>query len=157
MSAYGEPISAHSSVLSVSEVADSKEENSMHNGRSHKSGRRERSERDKPSKVKEIQPPEPIPDYPMDLQDLGDVDEGVTGLGDEFTDQQKEFVSELLDEKLTEQRDKLMNYFQNMQLEMIRQFQIQYLELADVIDSTIESKNRKRFINPFEKTGESDD
>lgn len=34
-----------------------------------------------------------------------------------------------------------------MQVEMIRQFQIQYLELEQVISDVIESKNRSKFVN----------
>lgn len=66
---------------------------------------------------------------------------------DDFTDQQKEYISNVLDQKLAKQREKLTNYFQNMQIEMIRQFQIQYLELSQVIDDVVESKNRSKFVN----------
>jgi hypothetical protein len=50
---------------------------------------------------------------------------------DDFTDQQKEFIQRIMDRKLGDQKEKLVGYFQNMQIEMIRQFQIQYLELSD--------------------------
>jgi hypothetical protein len=66
---------------------------------------------------------------------------------DDFTDQQKEFIQRVMDRKLGDQKEKLVGYFQNMQIEMIRQFQIQYLELSDWIDEAIQAKNRNKFIN----------
>jgi hypothetical protein len=68
---------------------------------------------------------------------------------DDFTQDQKQYVENLLDNKLSQQREKMMDYFQNMQIEMIRQFQIQYLELTDVIEVAVKTKERNKFINKY--------
>jgi hypothetical protein len=68
---------------------------------------------------------------------------------DDFTQDQKQYVENLLDDKLSQQREKMMDYFQNMQIEMIRQFQIQYLELTDVIEGAVKTKERNKFINKY--------
>lgn len=61
----------------------------------------------------------------------------------------KSSLTKYLTNRLDEQRERLMSYFENIQIEMIRQFQMQYLELSDSIDEAIASKNRNKFINSF--------
>ena len=68
---------------------------------------------------------------------------------DDFTDIQKSYITNLLDEKLSIQREKMMDYFQNLQLEMIRQFQMQFLEISDVIEEAVEQKKKKDFFEKY--------
>mmetsp|Transcript_16995 Transcript_16995/g.14925 ORF Transcript_16995/g.14925 Transcript_16995/m.14925 type:complete len:130 (+) Transcript_16995:590-979(+) len=68
---------------------------------------------------------------------------------DDFTENQKGYINKLLDEKLDIQREKMINYFQNIQLEMIRQFQMQYLELSDVIEGAVEGRKKEEFYDKY--------
>lgn len=126
LSEYGEAVSMHSSVLSTSSNVN-----------------------------KPVIPPIPrIQEnnfFEMEKSDLRSMDvemkDDRPSELDEFTDQQKEYIAKLLDEKLSRQRERMVSYFQNMQIEMIRQFQIQYLEMTEVMEEVIESKNRNKFVN----------
>lgn len=131
LSDYGEPASMHSSVISSSSRSNIKEV--------------------------EIPPIKRIPDnaYEDDMKDdfrMMDVEMKDDRMSefDDFTTDQKQYIENLLQDKLTQQREKMMGYFQNMQIEMIRQFQIQYLELTDVIESAVKTKQRNKFINKYE-------
>ena len=68
---------------------------------------------------------------------------------DDFTDKQKGYISNLLEEKLTLQRERMLNHFQNMQIEMVRQFQIQYLEIAETIEKAVENKKKREFFDKY--------
>ena len=130
LSAYGEPMSMHSSVLST-------------------------------SSKNEVQTFEPEPE-PEDFKDVDvemrpqEEEEGEERIEfQDFSEDQKKYISKLLDDKLKNQKEKLTKYFQNMQIEMIRQFQMQYFELEQMIDDVIESKNRTKFINTLEEDEDS--
>lgn len=131
LSDYGEPASMHSSVISSSSQSNIKEI--------------------------EIPPIKRIPDnvYEDDMKDdfrMMDVEMKDDRMSefDDFTTDQKQYIENLLQDKLSQQREKMMDYFQNMQIEMIRQFQIQYLELTDVIENAVKTKQRNKFINKYE-------
>ena len=61
----------------------------------------------------------------------------------DFSEEQKRtifrFIDELLEEKLAAQKERMMSNFQNLQIEMIRQFQTQYEELSSTLAATLES------------------
>lgn len=125
LSAYGEPMSMHSSVLSSSS------KNETHTF--------------EPAQEEEFKDV----DVEMMPHDEGEGEEKLEF--QEFSEEQKKYISRLLDDKLKIQKEKLTKYFQNMQIEMIRQFQMQYFELEQVIDDVIESKNRTKIINSNEE------
>jgi hypothetical protein len=132
LSAYGEPVSMHSSVLSSS-------------SKTNKSNRMEIPPIPKIQQNNFFEEDKEVGYRIMDVEMRDDkIDEF-----DDFTEQQKEYINSVLEEKLRNQREKLITYFQNMQIEMIRQFQIQQLELEQDIEDVIEAKNRSKFINKF--------
>lgn len=139
LSDYGEPVSYHSSVLDSSSS-------------------KERMQLDIPPIVKVKS--RDRDDERQAQQDVVMLDESSHNDNfkeiDDFTDQQKEYIQKLLDNKLDDQKERLMGYFQNMQIEMIRQFQIQYLELSQVIDDVLDSKNRNKFVNNLNTKEDSD-
>jgi hypothetical protein len=127
LSAYGEPMSMHSSVLSSSS------KNEAH--------------------TFEPELEEEFKDVDVEMRPQEEDEENIEF--QDFSDDQKKYISKLLDEKLKIQKEKLSKYFQNMQIEMIRQFQIQYFELEQVIEDVIESKNRTKFVNSLEDDEDS--
>jgi len=79
-----------------------------------------------------------------------DVKSSQVGQMNEFTDEQRQYIANLLDEKLTLQKEKLTTYFHNMQMEMLRQFQIQYMEIEESIENAVQVKKHKQFANYLE-------
>ena len=115
LSAYGEPMSMSASVMSSPQKNENNKEFKM-----------EPIPKMADLDSKELEKDVNMLDIDMRQDDFEEFDD--------FTDQQKEYIGEILDSKLSQQREKMMNYFQNVQLEMLRQFQIQYLELSQVIE-----------------------
>ena len=58
-------------------------------------------------------------------------------VGPVFTSKQKQFLSKMVDEKLMENEVEMNEYFNNVQMEMVRQFMIQKDELDNLIESNI--------------------
>lgn len=68
---------------------------------------------------------------------------------DDFTEKQKKYIDKLLNDKLSTQKEKMIEYFQSVQLEMVRQFQLQYLELSDVLENAVEEKQKRDFYDKY--------
>ena len=131
LSAYGEPVSMHSSVLS------SKSKNNSN-----------QLEIPPIPKIQQNNFFEEDKEVGYRIMDVEMRDDKIDEF-DDFTEQQKEYINNILEEKLRNQRERMITYFQNMQVEMIRQFQIQQLELEQDIEDVIEAKNRTKFVNKF--------
>lgn len=135
LSAYGEPVSAHSSVISTTSKIETRAINIDSIDAIEPISRHQRQDSDDNLNKRDIESIDAVMAKQDELEEFVD-----------FTDQQKEYIQKVIDSRLSEQREKLANYFQNMQIEMIRQFQIQYLDLVELIENAAKKKNKSRFM-----------